>query len=69
MTVSRLVNGDCGCYSVPGSGVEHDYPGVIEVGLDERLAFTLTGMHVIEHPFMLFLMGADMMCSGREGPS
>ena len=24
---------------------------------------------VIEHPFALFLMGTDVMCGGREGPS
>ena len=33
------------------------------------MAFTLTSMCVIEHPFVLFLMGADVMCGSREGPS
>ena len=73
LTVRRAVSGDCGRYSVPGSGVEHDYAGVVEspfvMRLGERVAFTLTGMRVIEHPFALFLMGADVMCGGRDGPS
>ena len=73
LTVQRAVNGDCGCYSIPGSRVEYDYAGVVEspfvMRLGERVAFTLTGMRVIEHPFVLFLMSADVMCGGREGPS
>ena len=73
LTIRREVNGDCGHYYIPGSGVEHDYAGVVEspfvMQLGERVAFTLTGMCVIEHPFALFLMGADVMCGGREGPT
>ena len=37
--------------------------------MGERVAFTLTGMRVIEHPFALFLMGANVVCSGKEGPT
>ena len=33
------------------------------------MAFVLTSMRVIEHPFALFLMAADVMCSSREWPS
>ena len=54
-------------------GIEHDYAGVIEtpfvMRLGDKVAFTLTGMRVIEHPFALFLMGADIMCGGRTEPS
>ena len=53
--------------------MEHDYVGVVEspfvMWLGERVAFTLTSMRVIEHPCALFLMGADVMCAGREGSS
>ena len=37
LTVRQAVNGDCGRYSVPGSGVEHDYAGVVEGGFVLRL--------------------------------
>ena len=37
LTVRQAVNGDCGRYSVPGSGVEHDYVGVVEGGFVLRL--------------------------------
>ena len=48
LCVHHAVNGDCGHYSVPGSGVEHDYAGVVEASfvlkLGEFVSFTLTGM-------------------------
>ena len=48
LTIRRVVNGDCGHYSIPGSGVEHDYTGAVEspfvMRLGGRVAFTLTGM-------------------------
>ena len=68
----RGIQGDCGRYSVPGSGVEHDYAGVVEasfvIRLGEHVSFTLTGMRVIDHPFALFLLGADILCGGRMTP-
>ena len=71
--VRRAVNGDCGRYAVPGSGVEHDYAGVVEgsfcMRLGPNVSFTLTGMHIIDHPFVLFLLGADVLCGGRKAPS
>ena len=73
LRVRCIVNGDCGHYSVPGSGVEHDYAGVVEASfvlkLGEFVSFTLTGMRIIDHPFALFLLGADIMCGGRDKPS
>ena len=55
------VNGDCGHYSVPGSGVEHDYAGVVEASfvlkLGEHVSFTLTGMRIIDHPLPSFYLG------------
>ena len=53
--------------------MEHDYAGVVEAGfemrLGEQVSFTLTGMRVINHPFALFLLGADILCGGRKAPS
>ena len=37
--------------------------------LGEHVSFTLTGMRIIDHPFGLFLLGADIMCGGRRAPS
>ena len=33
LTVKRAASGNCGRYSVSGSGIEHDYAGVIETPL------------------------------------
>ena len=53
--------------------MEHDYAGVMEAGfeiwLGEHVSFTLTGMRVINHPFALFLLGADILYGGRKVPS
>ena len=73
LCMHHAVNGDCGHYSVPGSDVEHDYAGVVEASfvlkLGEFVSFTLTGMRIIDHPFALFLLGADIMCGGCAKPS
>ena len=70
LTVRRSVSGDCGSYAVPGGGVDRDYAGVVERPFELRLGgqvkFTLTGMRVIEHPFPLFLIGADILCGGKK---
>ena len=53
--------------------MEHDYTGIVEarfeMRLGEHVSFTLTGMRVINHPFALFLLGADILCGGRKAPS
>ena len=73
LCVRRTVNSNCGRCSVPGSGVEHDYARVVEASfvlkLGEFISFTLTGMRIIDHPFALFLLGADIMCGGHAKPS
>ena len=73
LPIRRASNGDCGRYAVPGSGVEHDYVGVVLAPFTMRLGvgvkFTLTGMRIIEHPFPLFLLGADVLCGGRKSPA
>ena len=71
--VHCAVNGDCGSYAVPGGGVDRDYAGVVERPFELRLGsqvkFTLTGMRVIEHPFPVFLIRADILCGGKTGKS
>ena len=71
--VCRAMNGDCSSYAVPGGGVDRDYAGAVERPFELRLGgqvkFTLTGMRVIEHPFPLFLIGADIQCGGKMGNS
>ena len=73
LCVRRAVNGNCVHYSAPGSGVEHDYAGVVEASfvlkLGEFVSFMLTGMRIIDHPFVFFLLGADIMCRGHALPS
>ena len=70
LLVRRAVNGDCGSYAVPGGGVDRDYAGVVERPFELRLGgqvkFTLTGMRVIEHPFLLFLIGAEYCVEARR---
>ena len=55
---------------VSGSGVEHDYAGVIEDSFGLRVGeagkFILSGLQVIEHPFPLFLLGADVFFCGEK---
>ena len=69
----HAVNGDCGSYAVPGGGVDRDYAGVVErpfeLCLGSQVKFTLMGMRVKEHPFLLFLIGADILCGGKTGKS
>ena len=73
LPVHHVINVDCSHYAVPGSGIEHDYAGVMErsfvMRLGENVSFTLTGMRVIDHPFALFLLGADVLCGGCKAPA
>ena len=65
--------GNCGKFGVLGSGVEHDYAGVVENSFELRVGasirFVLSGLWVIEHPFPLFFLGANVCCGGRKAPS
>ena len=53
--------------------MERDYAGIVErlfeLHLGGQVKFTLTGMRVIEHPFPLFLIRADILCGGKMGKS
>ena len=72
LKIRPSVDGDCGRFGVPGSGVVHEYAGVIEdpfvLRLGEKVVFTIHGMKVLEHPHPLVLIGADVLRGGR-GPT
>ena len=69
----RAVAGDCGKFGVLGSGVEHDYAGVVENSFELRVGdsirFVLSGLQVIEHQCPLFLLGSNVFCGGQKAPS
>ena len=73
LPVRLAKQGDCGQYGVPGSGLQHDYAGVIMqpfvLRLGEKVQFVISGMRVIDHPYPLFLLGSDILCIGRKPPS
>ena len=73
LNVCLARNGDCGKFGVPGSGIEHDYAGVVvdplELKLGPKVAFVISGMWVLSHPTSLFLIDADVLCGGRSPPS
>ena len=54
---------------MPGSDIEHNYIGVVEqsfvMRLGEHMSFMLTGMRIINHHFVLFLLGADILFGRR----
>ena len=53
--ICHAVNGNCDRFAVPGSGIEHDYAGLVEqsfnMRLGEHVSLTLTGMRIINQPF------------------
>ena len=71
--MGRAVAGNCGKFGVLGSRVEHDYVGVAESSFElrvgESVGFVLGGLLVIEYPFPLFFLGADVLCGGWKVPS
>ena len=40
-----------------------------ELRVGDSVRFVLSGLQVIEHPFPLFLLGANVFCGGRKAPS
>ena len=72
LKVRPAVDGDCGRFGVPGSGVVHEYSGVVEepfvLRLGEHASYVISGMKVLEHPHPLALIGSDVLRGGR-GPT
>lgn len=69
LKVTLAVNGNCGRFGVPGSGIVHDYAGVVadrfELRLGKDVKFSITGMKLLNNPFPLALLGADVLTAGR----
>ena len=65
--------GNCGKFGVLGSGVEHDYTGVVENSFELRVldlvGFVLSVLWVIKHPSPLLLLGANVFYVGWKVPS
>ncbi len=63
------VDGNCGTFSVPGSGARQQYAGVVEdpvvLQFGEHIRFCLKDLRVLKHPYPLVLIGADILRGGR----
>lgn len=61
--------GDCGTYSVPGTGQSNVYAGVVRDEVRLQLApgvtYGIRGLKLINHPHPLFLIGSDVLSGGR----
>ena len=71
LKIRNSVGGDCGKYSVLGTGVTNHYAGVVEgqvrFQLGPNVVFEVRGMRVLDHPHPLFLLGSDILRGGRAG--
>jgi hypothetical protein len=69
LPVREAVNGDCGTYSVPGTGQSNCYAGVVDGTVELQLApgvvYGIQGMKLIAHPQPLALIGGDVLSGGR----
>ena len=67
-----MVGGNCGKFGVPGSGIEYDYAGVVDNSFEIRVGHSVklvpSGLQMIEHPFTLLLLGANVFCRGEKHP-
>ena len=72
LTIRRAVNGDCGKFGFPGSGVIHEYYGCVkdplELHLGDKVRFVVTGLRILEHPHLLVLLGVDVLQRRRVPP-
>ncbi len=69
LPVREAINGDCGTYSVPGTGQSNCYAGVVDQPVELALAggvrFAIDGLKLIHHPYPLILVGSDVLSGGR----
>ena len=53
--------------------MEHNYAGVFkgnfELIVGNSIRFVPSGLQVIEHPFLLLLLSADIFCVGCKAPN
>ena len=65
LTVRHAEHGDCGTYQVPGTEQVKCYAGIVEgeaiVQLAPGVMFGIEGLRVIDHPYPLALLGADIL--------
>ena len=71
--MDKAIEGTCGKSSILGSGMEHNYTGVFkgnfELIVGNSIRFVPSGLQVIEHPFLLLLLSADVFCGGCKAPN
>jgi hypothetical protein len=69
LPIRDAVGGDCGTYSVPGTGRSNPYQGIIDAEVRLQLApgvvYSIQGLKLIEHPHPLLLIGSDILSGGR----
>lgn len=69
LPIRNAVGGDCGTYSVPGTGRSNTYQGIIDAEVRLQLApdviYSIQGLKLIEHPHPLILIGSDVLSGGR----
>jgi hypothetical protein len=69
LPVKEAVQGDCGTYSVPGTGQTNYYAGVVdkpvELKLGPGVSYAIHGLKLIRHPYPLVLVGSDVLSGGR----
>ena len=69
LPVREAKGGDCGTYSVPGTGRSNCYAGVVDgpavLQLGVGVAFQVHGLKLIDHPHPLMLIGSDLLSGGR----
>jgi hypothetical protein len=69
LAVRESKGGDCGTYSVPGTGRTNCYAGVVQgpvmLQLGPKVRFQVMGMKLIDHPHPLMLIGSDVLSGGR----
>lgn len=69
LTVRPQQGGDCGTYSVPGTGQTNVYAGIVDgiatIKFAPGVAFAVKGLKLINHPHPLLLVGGDLVAGGR----
>lgn len=69
LPIREAKQGDCGTYSVPGTGRSNCYAGVVEGEVKLQLApgvtYAIQGLKLIDHPHPIVLVGSDVLSGGR----
>jgi hypothetical protein len=69
LPIRDAIGGDCGTYSVPGTGRSNTYQGIVDAEVRLQLApgviYAIQGLKLIDHPHPLILIGSDILSGGR----